>query len=60
MTLPATEQWLIRDALSRHQGNRTAAARQLGIDPSTLHRKIKSLGIDVPSPKARKRERERR
>jgi len=56
LTLAATEQWLIRDALSRHQGNRTAAARQLGIDPSTLHRKIKSLGIDVPSPKSRKRQ----
>ena len=54
ITLAATEQWLIRDALSRHQGNRTAAAKQLGIDPSTLHRKIKSLGIDVPSPKVRK------
>jgi len=54
MTLSATEQWLIRDALSRHQGNRTAAAKQLGIDPSTLHRKIKSLGIKVPSPKARR------
>jgi DNA-binding NtrC family response regulator len=54
MTLAATEQWLIRDALSKHQGNRTAAAKQLGIDPSTLHRKIKSYGIDVPSPKGRK------
>jgi DNA-binding NtrC family response regulator len=45
---------LIRDALSKHLGNRTTAAKQLGIDPSTLHRKIKSLGIDMPSPKARK------
>jgi len=54
MTLAATEHWLIRDALSKHQGNRTAAAKQLGIDPSTLHRKIKATGIDVPSPKGRK------
>lgn len=54
MTLTAAEQWLIRDALSKHQGNRTAAAKQLGIDPSTLHRKIKAMGIDVPSPKSRK------
>jgi DNA-binding NtrC family response regulator len=54
MTLSAAEQYLIRDALSKHLGNRTTAAKQLGIDPSTLHRKIKSLGIDMPSPKARK------
>jgi DNA-binding NtrC family response regulator len=55
LTLSAAEHYLIRDALSKHQGNRTAAAKQLGINPSTLHRKIKSLGIDMPSPKARKR-----
>ena len=54
-TLSAAEHFLIRDALGKHQGNRTAAARQLGIDPSTLHRKIKALGIDMPSPKARKK-----
>ena len=54
MTLAAAEQYLIRDALRRHEGNRTTAARQLGIDPSTLHRKIKSLGIDVPSTKGKK------
>jgi PAS domain S-box-containing protein len=54
MTLAAAEQWLIRDALSKHQGNRTAAAKQLGIDASTLHRKIRSFGIDIPSTKTRK------
>jgi PAS domain S-box-containing protein len=48
MTLQAMEQLLIRDALRRCGGNRTAAARQLGIDPSTLHRKIKALGIAIP------------
>jgi DNA-binding NtrC family response regulator len=37
----------IADAIRRHGGNRTAAARELGINPSTLFRKIKSLGIDV-------------
>ena len=55
MTLQAIEQLLIRDALRRCEGNRTAAARQLGIDPSTLHRKIKALGIDIPNPKAAKK-----
>jgi DNA-binding NtrC family response regulator len=54
MTLAAAEQWLIRDALSKHQGNRTAAAKQLGIDPSTLHRKIRSYGIEMPGSKSRK------
>lgn len=54
LTLAAAEQWLIRDALGKHQGNRTAAAKQLGIDPSTLHRKIRAYGIDIPSPKTRK------
>jgi PAS domain S-box-containing protein len=48
MTLEAMERFLIADALRRHGGNRAAAARQLGINPSTLFRKLKSLGIDLP------------
>jgi DNA-binding NtrC family response regulator len=48
MTLEAMERFIITDALRRHNGNRTAAARQLGINPSTLFRKLKSLGIDQP------------
>ncbi len=54
MTLQAIEQLAIRDALRKSGGNRTIAARQLGIDPSTLHRKLKALGITVSSPKAAK------
>ncbi len=46
MTLQAMERLLIADALRRNDGNRAAAARQLGINPSTLFRKIKSLGIE--------------
>jgi len=41
LTLDALEQLVIGDALRRHQGNRKAAARELGIDPSTLFRKLK-------------------
>ena len=48
MTLEAMERFVIADALRRNDGNRAAAARQLGINPSTLFRKLKSLGIDPP------------
>ena len=46
MTLEAMERFLIANALQRNGGNRTAAARQLGINPSTLFRKLKLLGIE--------------
>ena len=53
MTLTGMERLLITDALKRHNGNRTAAARQLGINPSTLFRKVKSLGIELPDSDGR-------
>ena len=40
--LRAQEMALIQAALARHGGNRTAAARELGIHPTTLWRKLKS------------------
>ncbi len=55
MTLEAMERFLIGDALRRSGGNRTAAARQLGIDPSTLFRKVKALGIELPATDGRSR-----
>jgi DNA-binding NtrC family response regulator len=45
LTLAAMEKLLIRDALRRNDGNRAAAARELGMDASTLFRKLKSLGL---------------
>jgi PAS domain S-box-containing protein len=45
LTLAAMEKLLIRGALRKHEGNRAASARELGIDASTLFRKIKALGI---------------
>jgi PAS domain S-box-containing protein len=53
MTLEAMEEQLITEALARHRGNRTRAARELGIDPSTLYRKIKALGISPPESDGR-------
>jgi len=47
-SLKAMEKHLIGEALRRVRGNRGRAARELGIDPSTLYRKIKALGLDVP------------
>ena len=43
------ERMMIEQALQRHQGNRAAAARELGINPSTLFRKLKTLQIDTGS-----------
>jgi len=46
LTLREMEAIHISDALRRHHGNRAAAARELGINPSTLFRKLARLGID--------------
>jgi PAS domain S-box-containing protein len=45
----------IADAVRRHGGNRTAAARELGIDPSTLFRKVQALRISLPEKDGRSR-----
>jgi len=54
-TLRELEAMHIADAVRRHGGNRTAAAKELGIDPSTLFRKVKSLGIHLPARDGRNR-----
>jgi PAS domain S-box-containing protein len=46
MSLEAMEKVLISDALRRHKGSRCKAAKQLGINASTLYRKMKALQID--------------
>lgn len=48
LTLANMEQQLLRDALRRHDGNRAAAARELGINVSTLFRKLKTLASECP------------
>jgi len=57
MTLRALERRRITDALRRHRGNRKCAAKELGIDTSTLYRKIKLLGIETPPTDGRGRRR---
>ncbi|MBP7934271.1 MAG: hypothetical protein KA354_06445 [Phycisphaerae bacterium] len=47
------ERLLIAEALRRHQGNRRKAARDLGIDPSTLFRRLKTLRIELPPTDSR-------
>ena len=57
MRLRTMEKLLITEILQRRRGNRKLAARDLGIDASTLYRKIKAFGIDVPDSDGRSRRR---
>lgn len=47
----------IRAALQRHSNNKSAVAEELGIDRSTLYRKMKNLGIDCCNVATRRRSR---
>ncbi len=53
MNLSAMEKNLIAETLRRYDGNRKLAARDLGINTSTLYRKIRDLKIEVPSKDGR-------
>jgi PAS domain S-box-containing protein len=57
MNLSSMEKHLIRVTLDRYSGNRKKAAKDLGIDTSTLFRKIKAFGIETPSSDGRMRRR---
>ncbi len=46
---------LLVDTVRRHGGNRTAAARELGVHPSTLYRQARALGIQLPARDGRHR-----
>jgi len=54
-SLKVMEKHLIMETLERCCGNRGLAARELGIDTSTLYRKIKMLGLSVPEHDGRRR-----
>ncbi len=55
LSLRSLEKMHITEAIRRHGGNRKAAARGLGIHPSTLFRKIKTLSIELPENDGRSR-----
>lgn len=48
MNLGTMEKNLIAEALRRYDGNRRLVARELGINTSTLYRKIRDLKIESP------------
>lgn len=58
MSIEAMEKLLISEALRLHNNSRSKAAKQLGINPSTLYRKMKSLKLDFQNedmPKKRRK-----
>jgi PAS domain S-box-containing protein len=55
MNLQAMEKMLIAGALRKHNGNRSLTARELGINTSTLYRKIRALEIEAPERDGRSR-----
>lgn len=57
MSLVTMERNLIAETLRRYAGNRKLTARDLGIDTSTLYRKILELKIEVPASDGRGRRR---
>jgi transcriptional regulator with PAS, ATPase and Fis domain len=57
VALQSLEAQMILDALKRNKYNRLKAARDLGIHKSTLFRKIKLLGINLPKMDGRAKKR---
>ena len=55
MKLQTMEKLLITEVLQRRKGNRKMTASDLGIDASTLYRKIKAFDINVPESDGRNR-----
>jgi transcriptional regulator with PAS, ATPase and Fis domain len=55
VTLESVEKLLITNALKRNRGHRGRSAADLGINVSTLYRKIRSLGIETPEADGRTR-----
>ena len=52
LNLEATERLMITQALEQSNGNRTQAAKKLGISRRTLHRKLKEWNLAKPADEA--------
>jgi two-component system response regulator AtoC len=52
LNLEATERLMISQALEQSNGNRTQAAKKLGISRRTLHRKLKEWNLGQPEDAA--------
>jgi PAS domain S-box-containing protein len=52
-TLQELEARFLREVLARNRWNRQEASRELGIHKTTLHRKIRRLGIELPATDGR-------
>jgi len=50
MPLAEVEQRLLEETLRYTKGNKTLAAKLLGIDPKTVFRKLKQSGAEEPGP----------
>lgn len=48
--LEGPERQIILETLQQHNWNRIATARQLGINRTTLYKKMKRLGLEAPRP----------
>jgi DNA-binding NtrC family response regulator len=46
MSMRSMQRHMMQAALKRNHGNRQRTARELGIDPSTLYRKLKALAAE--------------
>jgi len=55
LSIQAMEKDLIAETLQRYRGNRKKSSQDLGINTSTLYRKIKALRIEVPETDGRTR-----
>lgn len=57
LSIRGAQQEMIVEALARNQGNRRKAAHELGIDPSTLYRRLKAATAAAKPVKSHTRER---
>jgi PAS domain S-box-containing protein len=55
MNLKELERTVIQAALKKNKGNRARAARELGVNASTLYRKLQKLNIEIPDTDGRAR-----